>query len=223
MGLCPLDSPLVSLGEPGSWKCSKEFTPRKSRVFINLFNDQWSPNFRQWNAGTWTPRIRVWSGAGNDTGKNLGMPSAEARFPLMAAIAAMGRENFPRAKPTSNFHGHPLLLWRSTQTWMVLTPCCVCGSRPIRQRRYDGHFRPQRKWPSRGRWTSFVKGFVREIASHAVSACGSERRKNGFSKGKTAAKKTANRTKSMRNGPVNPQHHAGQCHRSASAASRLSN
>ena len=59
VGLCPLDSPLVSLGEPGGWKYSKEFTPRKPRVFVNLFNNQWTTNFRLWNAGTWTSRVRL--------------------------------------------------------------------------------------------------------------------------------------------------------------------
>jgi len=87
VGLCPLDSPLVSLGEPGGWKYSNKFAPRKSRAFINLFNNQWSTNFRLWNAGTWTSRVRLWSVAGSDSGKNLVVPSAEARFPLVAAIA----------------------------------------------------------------------------------------------------------------------------------------
>lgn len=86
VGLCPLDSPLVSLGEPGGWKYSQTFSPRKPRVFINLFNNQWSTNFRLWNSGTWTSRVRLWSVAGDDAGKNLVTPSVEARFPLVAAV-----------------------------------------------------------------------------------------------------------------------------------------
>ena len=87
VGLCPVDSPLVSLGEAGGWKYSKEFAPRKPRVFINLFNNQWSTNFRLWNSGTWSSRVRLWSVAGDDAGRNLVTPSAEARFPLVAAVA----------------------------------------------------------------------------------------------------------------------------------------
>ena len=87
MGLCPLDSPLVSLGEPGGWKYSKTFTPRKSRVFVNLFNNQWTTNFRLWNAGTWTSRVRLWAVTGDDAERNLVTPSEEARCPLLAGVA----------------------------------------------------------------------------------------------------------------------------------------
>lgn len=87
VGLCALDSPLVSLGEPGCWKYSKTFAPRKARVFINLFNNQWSTNFRLWNAGTWTSRARLWSVAGADAEKNLTTLAEEARVPLVAAVA----------------------------------------------------------------------------------------------------------------------------------------
>ena len=86
-GLCPLDSPLVSLGEPGCWKYSKTFTPRKSRVFVNLFNNQWSTNFRLWNAGTWSSRVRLWAVTGGDAEKNLVTPSEDARCPLLAGVA----------------------------------------------------------------------------------------------------------------------------------------
>ena len=87
VGLCPVDSPLISLGEPGGWKYSKEWTPRKPRVFVNLFNNQWSTNFRLWNSGTWTSRVRLWRVAGGDAEQNLVAPAREARFPLVAAFA----------------------------------------------------------------------------------------------------------------------------------------
>jgi hypothetical protein len=87
VGLCPWDSPLVSLGEPGCWKYSTTFTPRKSRVFINLFNNQWSTNFRLWNQGTWTSRVRLWGVDRPETERDLTTPSEEARFPLLAAVA----------------------------------------------------------------------------------------------------------------------------------------
>jgi hypothetical protein len=84
VGLCALDSPLVSLGEPGGWKYTKEWTPRKGRVFVNLFNNQWTTNFRLWNSGTWTSRVRLWPVSGDDVAVNLVTPSDEARSPLLA-------------------------------------------------------------------------------------------------------------------------------------------
>jgi hypothetical protein len=87
-GLCALDNPLVSLGEPGCWKYSLDFVPRKPAVYVNLFNNQWTTNFRLWNAGTWTARVRVWAvEAAADTEASLVTPSLEARYPLLAAMA----------------------------------------------------------------------------------------------------------------------------------------
>ena len=87
MGLCPLDSPLVSLDSPGCWKYSKDFVPRHSRVYFNLFNNQWTTNFRLWNEGTWTSRVRLWAADGGDMAKTLVVPAAEARTPLVAGFA----------------------------------------------------------------------------------------------------------------------------------------
>ena len=87
VGLCALDSPLVSLGEPGGWKYSKAWTPRKGRVFVNLFNNQWTTNFRLWNSGTWTSRVRLWPVSGENVEQNLAAPSDEARSPLLAGLA----------------------------------------------------------------------------------------------------------------------------------------
>ena len=59
VGLCPLDSPCVSLGSPGLWRYARQRPePKQANVFVNLFNNQWSTNFRFWNGGTWTARVR---------------------------------------------------------------------------------------------------------------------------------------------------------------------
>lgn len=87
VGLCTLDSPLVSLGEPGGWKYSGEWKSPKGRVFVNLFNNQWSTNFRLWNSGTWTSRVRLWPVNGGNLERNLVSPAEEARFPLVAGFA----------------------------------------------------------------------------------------------------------------------------------------
>lgn len=86
-GICPLDSPLVSLGEPGGWKYTTNATPKRAAVFVNLFNNQWTTNFRFWNEGTWTSRIRIWMFDQYDPWKSLIKPSLEARYPLQAAVA----------------------------------------------------------------------------------------------------------------------------------------
>jgi alpha-mannosidase len=87
VGLCPLDSPLVSLDRPGIWRYSPDFVPSKPVVFINLFNNQWTTNFRLWNEGTWTARVRLWAFDRFDAQAGLITPSLEARYPLLAAAA----------------------------------------------------------------------------------------------------------------------------------------
>jgi len=88
VGVCPLDSPLVSLDEPGCWKYSRDFVPKKPVLFINLFNNQWTTNFRMWNHGTWTSRVRIWSFGSFDAERNLIRPSLEARYPLQAVCVS---------------------------------------------------------------------------------------------------------------------------------------
>ena len=60
VGLCPLDSPLVSLGEPGSHKLDARYEPKLARVYINLFNTQWQTNFSSWTGGRMASRVRLW-------------------------------------------------------------------------------------------------------------------------------------------------------------------
>ncbi len=92
VSLCPLDSPLISLDTPGCWKYSLDFVPRKPVVFINLFNNQWTTNFRLWNKGTWTSRVRIWQ---YSTPENMVRRSLEARYPLLAACVTGPKGNLP--------------------------------------------------------------------------------------------------------------------------------
>ena len=80
-GLVPLDSPLVSLDHPGLWRYTREFTGARPRVFVNLFNNLWGTNFAQWNGGSWTSRVRVWSIGAYQPFAALVRPSMEARSP----------------------------------------------------------------------------------------------------------------------------------------------
>jgi hypothetical protein len=84
-GICALDSPLVSLEQPGCWKYDPVFVPQRSHVYVNLFNNQWTTNFRMWNEGTWTSRVRVWPLEKGNADQSMTVAALEARYPLQAA------------------------------------------------------------------------------------------------------------------------------------------
>jgi hypothetical protein len=87
VAVCPLDHPLISLDRPGCWKFSRDFTPKKPEVFVNLYNNQWNTNFRYWFPGTWSSRVRMWT-FDKDTPKELqlAVPALEARNPLQVVV-----------------------------------------------------------------------------------------------------------------------------------------
>ena len=85
VGLCPMDHPLVSLERPGCWRYSLDFVPQKPIVFVHLFNNQFTSNFRMWNEGTLSSRVRIWAIDRYNPERDLVTPSLEARFPLIAA------------------------------------------------------------------------------------------------------------------------------------------
>lgn len=87
VGLCPLDSPMVSLGEPGEYKFDQRCEPRSPHVFVNLYNNHWRTNFRGWigNGERMESRVRIWAFAHYATESALYTPSMEARMPLLAA------------------------------------------------------------------------------------------------------------------------------------------
>lgn len=85
VGICPLDAPLVSLGEPGLWKYSPEYAPKTADVYVNLFNNQWSTNFPLWVEGTWSARVRLWSVRGGNDETALITPAWESRVDCPAA------------------------------------------------------------------------------------------------------------------------------------------
>jgi hypothetical protein len=59
--------------------------PQRPVVFVNLFNNQWTTNFRLWNQGTWTSRVRIWAVDRYAAEPSLITPALEARYPLLAA------------------------------------------------------------------------------------------------------------------------------------------
>ena len=86
VGLCPVDSPLVSIGRPGIYRYSHEFGNRDPVLFVNLFNNVWGTNFQQWTDGSWSSRVRLWSIEGEGPEAELVTPSWEARSGCQAAF-----------------------------------------------------------------------------------------------------------------------------------------
>jgi len=86
LGLCPLDSPLVSLGAPGVLRYSQRYEPEHARVYVNLFNNHYNTNFRSWWGGKWTSRVRLWAVQSRDDPSSLIAPSCEARSPMLAGV-----------------------------------------------------------------------------------------------------------------------------------------
>jgi hypothetical protein len=95
VGLCPLDHFLVSLDRPGCMQYSRDFVPRRPMAFVNLFNNQWTTNFRMWNEGSWTSRVRVWPIDRYDAQTSLVQPSLEARHPLLACAVSAPAGSLP--------------------------------------------------------------------------------------------------------------------------------
>jgi len=92
---CAVDDPLISLDRPGAWTYAPDFVPRTPVAYIQLFNNQWTTNFRFWNEGTWTARVRIWTFGSYAAGEALTRPSLEARYPLRAALASGGGGALP--------------------------------------------------------------------------------------------------------------------------------
>ena len=86
VGVCPLDSPLVSLGRPGLWQYSLAYTADRADVFVNVFNNMWSTNFPLWVEGIFSSRVRIWAAKGDDA-EALLTPSWEGRSPCMVGVA----------------------------------------------------------------------------------------------------------------------------------------
>lgn len=86
--LCSQDAPLVSLDEPGLWRWTMDFAPKRPAVFVNLYNNMWNTNFPLWQDGSWTSQVRVWPvNKGSNMAENLAVQSWETRMPLLAAVA----------------------------------------------------------------------------------------------------------------------------------------
>lgn len=100
VGLCPMDSPMVSLGEPGEYKFDKRYEPKKPYVYVNLYNNHWRTNFGAWigDGARMTSTVRIWSFSKFDAESALYTPAMEARVPVAAARSTAQPGNLPPAQ-----------------------------------------------------------------------------------------------------------------------------
>ena len=110
IGICPVDSPLVSIGQPGCWRYTREITPPRAGVYFNLYNNQWTTNFRLWNSGTWTYRFRIWCIGKWEPGRDLIRPAIEARQPLLAAYSDSEHGHLPATRQGLRIHRDGVLM-----------------------------------------------------------------------------------------------------------------
>ena len=75
----------MSLGHPGLFRYTKDFTPREPTVFVNLYNNQWGTNFQQWIGKVPAFTVRIWAARKGSSESDLITPSWEARQPCLAA------------------------------------------------------------------------------------------------------------------------------------------
>ncbi|MGA2500639.1 MAG: hypothetical protein ABSH20_23120 [Tepidisphaeraceae bacterium] len=95
-GICPIDAQLVSLEHPGLWRYTRDFVARKPDVFVLLFDNVYSTNFRQWIEGSWSSRVRLWATEETETSdESLIGDSWEARMECLAATSEAGAGKLP--------------------------------------------------------------------------------------------------------------------------------
>jgi alpha-mannosidase len=96
-GIASSDLPLLSLGEPGEYKFDKRYTPEKSYIYLNLYNNHWRTNFAAWvgNGQRMSAKVRIWSFDKFDTGTSLYTPAMETRVPLQAASSKVKNGKLP--------------------------------------------------------------------------------------------------------------------------------
>lgn len=98
VGITAIDSPLVSLGEPGIMRFNGTYVPTKSRVYFNIQNNVWHTNFCDWWSGRMYSRFRLWTFDRYRNADALLMPGLNAKRPLLAALADGPAGKLPRTQ-----------------------------------------------------------------------------------------------------------------------------
>ena len=87
-GVASSDLPLWSIDEPGLWKYSTDFVPKRAELFANLYNNQWNTNYPLWIDGSWSASLRLWPINDKESEEaSLFTPSWEYRQRLLTGSA----------------------------------------------------------------------------------------------------------------------------------------
>ncbi len=98
MGVCSLDSSLLSMGIPGLYQFSLDYVPTISAIFVNLYNNEWNTNFPLWTEGSWRDRVRLWPIGKGSVTEDLAVKSWEARVPLLTAKTSGKKGTLPESR-----------------------------------------------------------------------------------------------------------------------------
>lgn len=87
VGICPKDSPLVSLGSPGEYQFAKHYVPQRPYLYVQLYNNHWRTNFRPWigDGARMTSTVRLWAFNQFNAESCLYTPAMETRVLVVAA------------------------------------------------------------------------------------------------------------------------------------------
>ncbi len=95
MGVALPDFPAISLGTPGGYRFESQWNQPNSRVYVNLFNNQWNTNFRSFWQGNLTVRARLWTIDHYAAETDLTTPLTETLTPLLAGMCNYGTGCLP--------------------------------------------------------------------------------------------------------------------------------
>jgi hypothetical protein len=139
VGICPKDSPMVSLGSPGEYKFAKRYVPSRPYIYVHLYNNHWRTNFRSWigDGARMTSTIRLWAFDQFNAESCLYTPAMENRVPVAAARSVAHPGKLPPAQagitlsrkgvavsafgPNPDGKGIILRVWEQTGTTGELT------------------------------------------------------------------------------------------------------
>ena len=118
---CP-SSPGISLDSRGLFKFSGKKQLKNSKVFVNLYNNQWGTNFTEWIEGSFSSKMYIWSYNDYDPEKSIITPSEETRVPLMGVFFEGENGKMPGAQRGLSLSRKGILItsYRKTREGMEL-------------------------------------------------------------------------------------------------------
>ena len=147
VGICPKDSPLVSLGSPGEYQFAKHYVPQRPYLYVHLYNNHWRTNFRAWigDGARMTSTVRLWAFNQFKAESCLYTPAMETRVPVIAARSVARPGKLPPTQagisvsrpgvavsafgPNPDGSGTVLRVWEQTGTSGELVVTLPAGSK----------------------------------------------------------------------------------------------